>query len=431
MQKLSFLDNHFQCEIRTATLDLDPVKVMQISQVYSGSPAEKFGIRAGDLLTDVNQEAPFNVDIPSFYGDESDMEYIVYRPEESKAFLIKGSSLPLGMKLESTTEAIVKNFAEYDIHDYKELYLLWQRSEWSVLLRASRSFLFLDDFKSQIIQKVSNWQFVKKFAHLPIFKKLIDKSKFEGPEILTYGIALFETGNWQEGVELIELYLREHIGYWTTEWHALTYYYLGLHYLAQGDRAAALELFEASEVYCRCPVLQKRLAEQGVHCSIVPEWNDIHFPVDFSLPDFAEKQTYKLSELMNELKEQQLLYLCVMPSYRCNGPYNRFLYQFNSLLSCFPENTSALYVITDKRDEENLDTWLKNERVMLANGKPIVLLYDEDRGLADVLEQSTSPNIYALNKEGLILNSGIEFTMEQTWSLLQMAYGDVLTEQQN
>ena len=412
MKQLLYKGHQFRWETKSETLDLDPFKIKHITEVFQGSPAAKMGIEPGDFLGIVNDQAAVDVDFDAVYGTSQEVYYFVHRPADSLSFHIHTSNLPLGIVAEFTSESILRRSDNYDAEE-QELYQLWERGEWTTLLKASAYFCQLDDFFVRLITKIL-------------------RRKYEGPAILTHGIALYELGKKEKGLKQIQLYFDSYMQGWTTNWHALTYYYLGREELDKGNKVRAEELLYGSSHYCDCHVLEDRLNKLGIDVATKFPWGGKRFPMDFKLQDLEEQGHYQLSNLLAQLNDDALLYLCVMPSYRANGPYNDRVAVYEKIYDKFPESTSPFYVITDVKNLENSnDNWrIENEQRLIKAGKPIVLLFDEESRVAEVLEQTTSPNIYILNKEGVIINVGFDFKLDIIWTLLHREFGDVFEYQE-
>ncbi|MCO7223028.1 hypothetical protein [Pleionea sp. CnH1-48] len=409
MKHVYYKEHKFSCKTKEEKININLRAVKYVTKVYSGSPAEAFGLQPGDFLGTVNGVAAIDVDLSSIYDAKTNNHYFVHRASESRSFYIEGCHLPLGIEAENTTKNIVKSFEEGEFDD-SELYQLWERKDWKSLLKASVH-----------ASNQENW-----FSR--IFAKLL-KLEVPGIAILTHGIALYELGEKSKGLELIENYRDEHIDGWTTNWHALTFYYLGLAERENGNMEEAHKLLYTSEYYCRCDVLHAMLLTFGIEESDKEPWTGEFFPIDFHLDNFEGTKEYQLSKIIDGLEPNKLLYLCVMPSYRGNGPYNDRVATYEKLIDNFSDLTSPLYVISDKKEaSETMPGWyIENEKKLLAEGKPLIQLYDEDRQVADVLDQSTSPNIYILNKQGKIIDSGLGFYYQNIWTLLEKEIGSVLT----
>lgn len=409
MEKLLYRKDTFLYDEKEQKQKVNPLKIKHITHVFSGSPAEKLGIQPGDCLIKVNNRPASDVDIDDLPLSESVIHYQMYRRSEEKDIRIKAPNLPLGVKIENTCETMLKRAKNQEL-EYEELYQLWERKEWKSLLKVCLREQGFDSF---------------------IFGRLhkLFKEKELSPVLLMHGIALYEMGEVSEAIELIEDYYENAMNSWTTEWHALTFYYLGLYELANSNRDNAFRLLHASAHYCRCYHLSLRLNDLGIKTESKTPWTDHPFPINFELQTFDKSLTVNLSETLDKMDDEKLLYVFVMPSYRANGPYGMHLEVYNKILKSFPERTSQLYVITDTpTPSERMEWVMKKEERLVAEGMDLIILNDEHSIVSEQLKQSTTPNFYIINKKGDVINSGMDFEISDYWGNIEKAFGSDLVK---
>ena len=410
MKQLAFNQLTFTCKEELESLSLNPLKVMHITLVFPNSPAEKFGLLPGDFLGKVNGKDSVDLDFDQLYENEDQIRYEIHRPSECLTLTIEGSPSPVGILCEHTSGAIV---SRCDAHDALpiELYHLWERSEWNNLLQASVNFLFKSDAAER---------FLRRFIHRSLMKELD-----ETPAVLMQGVALFELGEKEKGMHMISQFEQERMYGWTTNWYALTYYYLGFDALQRGNHLEAFNLLTTSELYCNCQVLQARLQALNIEPSEkIADWEGSHFPLNFELDVLEQISKVNFNSLLACLGQSELLILCLMPGYRVNGPYSEVLTLYKQLVRHVPEFISPLYVITDTTEFAADKDWvLESEKQAVNDGYKINLLFDKNGTVAEALGQTTAPYLYLINKDGIILNADSEFQFDDIWYLLKQEFG--------
>lgn len=407
---IEFDGRRLYCEYARPNVKLNPLEFSYITRVINGSPAKKLGVKPGDALLKLNGKPAAKANLGSLYLESESIEYVIFREKESKGMHIKAANLPLGIEVEHTSEKIIKMFDNVD-GETEQLIQLWQRGDWGGLLVSSKD-MTLDNMP------ILKWTF-----------KILRRS-YEGPAILTKGIALYEQEKFDEAKVIIEKYYNEYINLGTIKFHALCFYYMGLIEQQQGNAEQAQNLWSHSEYYCHCPVLQKRLHELGVSPTNKSPWQLKKFPVNFDLMHFDESKRFRLDQMLEQLDEKQLLFIAGLPGYRTNNPLDNYMLEYEKLMALFPDYCGSFLVITEIKDSSDIpDDWFEIENRLIDKGLPIEFLFDEGRKVVDVLDQNGSPNIYVLNKQGLVINKpGDDFKVDDIWACLAYEFGDVFVD---
>ena len=114
-----------------------------------------------------------------------------------------------------------------------------------------------------------------------------------------------------------------------------------------------------------------------------------------------------MSEALLGLKDGHILLLCLLSSYRGNGPYNEFMQRYLTLIRDFTPFVGPLHVITEVKDRyPDRPHYFETEDKVRAAGAPFNLLFDPQGDLSAMYEPTVSPFVLTLNNRGLILTEG-------------------------
>jgi hypothetical protein len=398
MLKVQAMGQSFNAEVKKEKLNINHKQVKYITQIIPGSPAEALGIMPGDLLGTINGRPALDIDLLELNLKKESIYYFIYNEERHESKYIEAGYYPLGIETEDSTQLIFSRVFSGE-QSLSDLALLWERQEWKWLLQACLSYQMLESFFSRFIR----WS---------------RKLDFNGPVILMHGVVLYELGKKQKGYALIKRYHDEMMRRWTIDWHAITYYYMGLNARATGNEEEALDCFYKSEEFCSNARLQELLGVQGIKEQPKNRWGMQRFPVMFELKDTHSEQVVCFRDVLENMDHTQMVIVCVMPSYRSNSPYNEKMKVFENLHTLFDSIIAGMLVITDtlEADDWNLER-MENEQSLLEQGKPVYVLEDIEREVIDVFDQNSTPNFYVVNKSGIIIDS-MDFELEQIWSYI-------------
>lgn len=370
--------------------DFDDSKASIIVKVASNSPAEIIGLKEGDYVISINNEpmmSQVDLDISS---ELEKTQYSFYSKDSHSYINIEIDSLPLGIHAEPSTKNILINQKNGDFAGWDVFRVLWKRRDWDALLQASKT-RYLDNTAARIIRKVF-------------------KNYFENAGMLYRGVAEYELGNEEYGIDLISRFVNKHLYSYETYEHAIAFFYIAKwseligekddmeHWLSEADRSngGAFERI-TQEVYLK-----------GLEpCPSRYQWKGEKFPGDELLVKLDSTGTVSINSYLSDMNKDELLPVCVMPAYRGNGPYNEALGCYASIYKYISGRLLPLEVIVDTTEKVKGEEWrYSNEDYIKENNIGIELLFDEDSVISETLELEFSPAFFILNNEGTIVYQG-------------------------
>ncbi len=239
---------------------------------------------------------------------------------------------------------------------------------------------------------------------------------------MLHGAALWELDRKQEGMKLVREYGDKWISHWTTNFAALAMYYEGRLLLARGNREEAVGFFEDAYGYSQEDRYAQAIEDLGQPRPAPPVlWVGKTFPVRYECKSLTSGQSVGLDAALRGLDAGKILIVCLLASYRGNGPYNDFMDRYLGFARHFSDWISGLHVLTTT-PERRADRayWFENEDEALAQGLPVEVLLDADEEVTLAIEATGSPFIVALDQTGRVL---VEGGMEQIdlWNALAKA----------
>ena len=109
----------------------------------------------------------------------------------------------------------------------------------------------------------------------------------------------------------------------------------------------------------------------------------------------------------DRLDAGQVLIVCLLATYRGNGPYNDFMDRHLGFARHFGEFVSGLHVVTQASERPaDRDYWFTNEDEALAQNLPVEILHDADGEVTHAVEPTGSPFVVALARDGTVLTEG-------------------------
>jgi hypothetical protein len=145
--------------------------------------------------------------------------------------------------------------------------------------------------------------------------------------------------------------------------------------------------------------------------------------VAYTLPTIeGEKKTVGLAATLQAMSPGKLLCVCVLASYRSNGPYHDLLNRYHNYATHFARFLEGLHVLTEepKRYPHRSFHYVREDEVR-ALGLPFEVMLEEG-DVVGTLGPSGSPFVLLLDHQGTILYEG-ELDTVSWWDTLSTVSG--------
>jgi len=399
---MDLLSQLYQCHINTVnkkSVKKRPnlKRAMRVDDIASFSLAAKLGIKKGDYLIDVNGESPAKMNLWAWAQMSNSHTYIYYLVNSQEHLTISTSGIPLGVELNSTTETIIHQYLQ-GLGDPGDLTVLWERYEWGALETIRQYWLKL---KPGFITKL-----------------LKRENIANAIEELYQGVALYESqGDFEGGMNIIEHFAEHDANNWQMNYSSLIFYYRAKELLRQSKREEALDLlYEAHDYYPIKPVATAIRTLGGKVVEKEKYWLNKDFPTQYCLPDLYDNDTeYSLARALLPLEDDQLHTVCMLSSYRSNGPYDDFMQHYLVYKKYLPHLFESLHVITAKTEDGD---WQDNEQEALEADINLHILYDSNDAVSTAINDRASPSIFFLNNQAQIVEHDHLDTEVDFWDFL-------------
>jgi hypothetical protein len=114
-----------------------------------------------------------------------------------------------------------------------------------------------------------------------------------------------------------------------------------------------------------------------------------------------------LADALAALGHDQLLCVCLLASYRSNGPYSELLQRWRNFMAYMGEFLGGLHVLTmETKRHPNREYHYECEARVRALGRPFHLLHEHDMGVVRVIEPPGSPAVFLLDRTGTVVYHG-------------------------
>lgn len=359
-----------------ARADPPRARCLEVKEVGPGSLAEKILLAPGDLLVSMNGQSAATLSPKLWRLAMKIREYIFYSPQSRERIELTTTGVDLGCELKRTTEMIQATYKP-EVFDPDPLMELWEAGAWPVLL--------------------------------PLATAAVRKTGENSPIYPIYGAALYETGKKSEAVDVMRTYLQKHVQNWTVNYRGIATFYMGLAKAGEGDLNTAGQILAMA--YADLPVdrVANAVAELGLpRPSKAVVWAGKTAPGDYELETLeGPKKTVTMSEALLGLTDGHILLLCLLSSYRANGPYNELMQRYLTLIRDFTPFVGPLHVITEVKDRyPDRPHYFETEDKVRAKGVPFELLFDPPGDVSAMYGPKVSPLVLTLNNRGLILTEG-------------------------
>ena len=370
-----------------------PASCLSVKKVAKRSIASRAGIATGDLLSLVDG-SPASRQSTKLYDDRAKKRLLTFYSRGRREVVeLATTGIEIGIELDQTAEGVRARFKANDV-DLTALERLWELADCAALLELSRAALAV-------------------------------KGNEDSPALLFEGVGLWESGQYEAGIERVHAYLTRLSRNWTMNFTSIGVHYLGLEELRQGRRDAGLERLQRAFEYFPLESTADAIAEiTGVRPPLeVPRWKGRPFPVDYALSTIeGEKKTVALAPTLRAMAPGKLLCVCVLASYRSNGPYYDLLNRYHNYATHFTPFLEGMHVLTEEpKRYPHRPYHYEREDELRALGLPFEVLLDEGE-VVGALAPSGSPFVLLLDQQGTILYEGALESVEW-WDTLSVVAG--------
>ncbi len=370
-----------------------PASCLSVKKVAKRSIAARAGVAAGDLLSLVDG-SPASRLSPKLYDDRARKRLLTFYSRARREIVeLATTGIEIGIELDQTADGIKARFKP-EHGDPTALERLWELGDCAALLELSRAALSV-------------------------------KGGEETPALLFEGVGLWESGQYAAGLERVKAYLTGFSKNWTMNFASIGVHYLGLEELREGRKDAGLERLQRAFDYNPLEGTADVIAEiTGVRPPMkTPRWEGKPFPVAYTLPTIeGEKKTVGLAPTLQAMEPGKLLCVCMLASYRSNGPYSDLLKRYHNYATHFAPFLEGLHVLTmEPKRYPNRAYHYECEDEVRAVGLPFEVMLEEG-DVAGTLAPSGSPFVLLLDRQGTILYEG-ELDTVSWWDTLAVAAG--------
>ncbi len=378
-------------------------KALLVTKVAEVSLAKALGIKAGDLLIDINGRPGAEKDLWEWSQQSSLHSYEFYLTDTQQTLRLHTNGIPLGFNSDKTDEAIKAQYLRGK-GDYQDLVVLWERYEWKILEQISAYWLKKRGFIEKLFCKLSQRETIPNDV-----------------EWLFQAVTLYERGNCERGMEVMEQFGQECASSWQTTYSGIVLYYRAREQLRAGNREEALEAFLYAYDYIDSKPTANEIGKLGGE---VPEdncpWEGKVFPYSYHLPMYYDKaQQVGLTDSIAQLVPGALHMICVLGSYRSNQPYDRFIQRFIVFTKYFPKVFNSLHIITQNEKE---GIWQAAESEAIEAGLNVKVLLDKNNDVARAIDGNSSPDVFVVGSDGrILLNDRLSHPVDM-WNLLDKLF---------
>jgi hypothetical protein len=361
---------------------------MIVTDVAPRSLAGEAGLAAKDFLVSLDDEPAAGLAPQTWLYRSDAHRWVFYSRSRHERIELDATGIEPGVAVALSTDAIKER---YDPRKSSpaELLALWEARDWPALLRLSD--LTLAAYGEE----------------------------GDTPALVFRGAALYETGERDEGIDLVNSFQERFASNWTMNFQAVGYYYQALDLLQGGQKETGIDLLHKAFEYHRCARLADAVEKHTRTRPrlVEPIWLDRVFPVDYRLPRIAAGGEVSLGEALAALGAGELLAVCLLATYRGNGPYNDFMQRYLNFGRWFAPFLKGLHVVTMEA-ERNADYphYFRGEDAVSKGGLPFELLL-EDGGVSEAVRQPASPFVVLLDREGRVCAEG-ELPSVDLWNAL-------------
>jgi len=385
-----FIREHIKDLKRTPNVRLPkPAQCMIVTQIAPRSLAGHAGIAAKDLLVSLDGEPAAGLLPQTYLYRSQEHRWVFYSRSRHELIELHATGIEPGVTLQLTTDAIKERY-DPKKGSPSDLGALWESRDWAALEKLSQSTL----------SAYGN-----------------DR---DTPALLFLGASLFERGQREKGRALVSEYQDRYAPHWTMNFNGIGYYYQALHLLERGERERGLSLLYTAFEHDRCLRLAEAVEKHTGERPALEEvlWLGKSFPASYRLPRLeAPGEEVGLADALSTLGPGELFAVCLLATYRGNGPYNDFMMRYHNYSTWFAPFLKGLHVVT-MEPERRADRahYFRGEDAVREAGLPMELLLEAGE-VTDVIQQTGSPFVVLLDRDGRVRGEG-ELPSVDLWNTI-------------
>lgn len=372
----AFINSQIRNLTRTPNVRMPrPSQCLMVTKLATPSLAAHAGVAAKDFLVSLDGVSVAGISPDTYRIRARTHEWCFYSRVRHELITINATGIEPGVKLQHTPDGIRERYNP-KTSPSTDLEVLWEARDWKTLEDLSR--------------------------------KTLAVQERDHPALMFQGAALYETGRKAEGIALVDEFSKNFASHWTMNFTGIGYSYLALDLLGRGDQEAGLAMLQTAFEYHASPRIADLLEKHTGNRPPLetPLWLGRRFP-DYALPRLETPGApVSLARTLSTLGDRGLLAVCLLASYRGNGPYNEFMTRYLHFATWFAPNLEGLHVITmEPKRNEDRPYYFKAEDAVKAEKLPLEMLL-EDGSLTGQVNQSSSPFIVLLDRTGQVRYEG-------------------------
>jgi hypothetical protein len=367
-----------------------PAQCQIVTRIASHGVAAQVGVAKKDLLSAIDGQPAAGIEPRLYEQPVETRAYSFYSRARHERIELVATGIELGIELERTTPAIRAGF------DGRSNDPVAQETLW-----ANRDYAVLQDITEKVLGV---------------------RGKRETPALLFHGVALYEAGQKRSGIDEVHEYLLKYSKNWTMNFGGIARYYAGLFAQVEGRTEHAQKLFEEAWVYNRSDRMADLLEKATGRRPEKPasRWLQRRFPVEYEYASFdvPEPQRVSLLRALSGMSNDELLCVCLLVSYRSNGPYYDLLQRWQNYLSFMGEFFAGMHVLTLRTERyPDREHHYEMESRVRALGKPFHLLHEDNEAVVMAMAPDRSPSVFLLDRTGTVVYDG-DLDSVDTWDAL-------------
>lgn len=357
-------------------------KALRISKVAPQSPAAELGLQPGDLFISINGKAALNADVVDLLLRSKKAVYVFHLTKTKKRLTVKTQALPLGFKTDPTSNAIVDKYKKGKrVQGFDGIMSLWERGDYAHL---------------KLVGKYLSGR-----GALGKLKALVSKHPLTS---LIDAICEIEDGEAAQGYAALDDFEQNHMKFFTSDIGSLVEYYQAKKVEKTDDKTfrSRMQSVMASNQDSDRMVA---LAEQ-YEIGYVEKGQRIGTAYDF---DWEMKslvgpsKAVMAASFIKELKPGQVLPICLMVSYRGNGPYSDAMKVYHAMYPHVKDSLLPMFVMTsDDQKRPDRPHWYDAEDALVKADIPITVAHDPNAYFADSF-LTGAPEFIGLDHSGKVV----------------------------